>query len=97
MEIKLHEEGEKLVVEVIGRLDTLTAPELSSAIEDKNPKEMVIDLAQLEYISSAGLRVLLTAQKKADEREGTLVVKNPNAVVRNVFKITGFDRNIRVE
>lgn len=97
MEIKLHEEGEKLVVEVIGRLDTLTAPELANAIEDKNPKEMVIDLAQLEYISSAGLRVLLTAQKKADEREGTLVVKNPNAVVRNVFKITGFDRNIRVE
>ena len=97
MEIKLHEEGEKLTVELLGRLDTLTAPELSQALESKNPAEMIIDLSQLEYISSAGLRVLLTAQKKVDEREGSLVIKNPNPVVRNVFKITGFDRNIHIE
>lgn len=97
MEIKLHEDGSKLIVELIGRLDTLTAPELAQALENKNPSEMVIDLAQLEYISSAGLRVLLTAQKKVDEREGSLVIKNPNPVVRNVFKITGFDRNIHIE
>ncbi len=97
MEIKMHEEGEKLIVELIGRLDTVTSAELSEALVGKEPKELTIDLAQLEYISSAGLRVLLTAQKQADDREGTLVVKNPNSVVRGVFKITGFDQNIKIQ
>ena len=96
MEIKMHEEGEKLIVELIGRLDTVTAPQLAEALAGKEPRELIVDLAQLEYISSAGLRVLLTLQKGADERDGTLLVKNPNNIVRNIFKITGFDRNITI-
>ncbi len=97
MEITLHEEGDKLLVELDGRLDTLTSAQLAEALEGKEPKELIIDLAKLEYISSAGLRVFLAARKSADQRGGTMVVKNLNAVVREVFRITGFDRNIHIE
>ncbi len=93
----MQEEGERLTVCLIGRLDTVTSGELSEALAGKEPKELIIDPTDLEYISSARLRVLLTAQKGADERDGTLVVRNPNPVVRNVFQITGFNQNITIE
>ena len=61
MEVKTNKENEKLTVEVSGRLDTLTAPEFESKVEPElsGVKDLVIDLKDLEYISSAGLRVLM--------------------------------------
>ena len=90
--IKTAEEG-KLTVALSGRLDTLTSPELErdlqGALEGINAVEF--DLKDLEYISSAGLRVLLATQKKMIEAGGNLVVSSANEMVKGVFELTGFD------
>ena len=81
----------KATVALSGRLDTFTAPELDDALKGvyDGITELVIDFADLEYISSAGLRVLLTAQKTMNE-QGTMVVTNVNDVVMDILEITGF-------
>ncbi len=80
-----------LQVELTGRLDTTTAPELERALKDEleGVTELTLDLAGLEYLSSAGLRVLLGAQKVMN-RQGTMKVCHVNSVVRDIFEITGF-------
>ena len=91
-------EADKLTVALDGRLDTNTSPdlekELSSSI--KGVKELVFDLASLEYISSAGLRVLLSFQKIMNE-QGSMVVKNVNDTVNEVFEVTGFSDILTIE
>ncbi len=91
MDIKVNKEGVKLSIALTGRLDTMTAPELDKAINDNvtGVEELVIDLSGLEYISSAGLRVLLSAQKKMAPLGG-MTVKHPNEIVSEVFEVTGF-------
>ena len=91
MTINKKNEAEKLTVSVGGRLDTSTAPELEKALEGEleNVKELVIDLSDLEYISSAGLRVLLAAQK-AMNGHGSMTVSGANEDIMEVFEITGF-------
>ncbi len=91
LNITKNSEGEKLTINLEGRLDTTTAPELDKVIADSliGVKELEFDLAQLEYISSAGLRVLLSAQKHMKDR-GTMVLVNATEVVREIFDITGF-------
>ena len=64
MEIKKNQEGGKLTITPVGRVDTITAPDLEAAIVTDGVDELVFDLAQVDYISSAGLRVLLSAQKR---------------------------------
>lgn len=78
-------------LEISGRLDTVTAPELESVLKEipAEVTKLVLDFKELEYISSAGLRVLLSAQK-AMNRQGEMVVCNVNEVVMDVFSITGF-------
>ena len=98
MEIVMNRSEETLTVEVIGRLDTLTSPELESKLEPElqGIKELIIDLKKLEYISSAGLRVLLGAAQ-AMEDTGEMKVKNPNEEVMDVFRLTGFDDILTIE
>ena len=98
MEIVMNRSEETLTVEVIGRLDTLTSPELESKLEPElqGIKELIIDLKKLEYISSAGLRVLLGAAQ-AMEDIGEMKVKNPNEEVMDVFRLTGFDDILTIE
>ena len=76
---------------LIGRLDTVSAPQLEGELQALLPglTELTLDLKQLDYISSAGLRVLLSAHK-AMLRQGTMTVKNPNEVVAEIFDVTGF-------
>ena len=83
--------GENAKIIVVGRLDTQTAPDLEKEIDNvvSNLKELVFDMTGLEYISSAGLRVVLKLKKIMD-RVGTLEVINPNELVLEVFEITGF-------
>lgn len=90
MEIKTERNEGKLTVSLEGRLDTTTAPELEVAIKDLDGvTELIIDMAKLEYISSAGLRVLLAAQKVMN-KQGSMLIKNVCSDIMEVFEITGF-------
>ena len=98
MKINKMTEGEKLTIGIEGRLDTTTSPELSKELETSldGVTELVLDLTLLEYISSSGLRVLLSAQK-AMNGKGTMVVKNVSEMVMEVFDITGFTDILTIE
>lgn len=92
LEIKQSEEFSPLTFELIGRLDTTTAPELEKQIRNipDTVKELIFNMINLEYISSAGLRILLTVHKLMAGRSGTFLIMNPNESVREVLDITGF-------
>lgn len=87
-----------LTFTLVGRLDTITAPAFEKEIRQnlKGIENLVIDLKDLEYISSAGLRVLLSAQKVMN-RQGEMVVRNVNDVVMDVFEVTGFSDILNIE
>ena len=91
MTITRQRNGSVLTLAVEGRLDTNTSPALEKELADSlnGITELYIDLAQLVYISSAGLRVLLTAQKTMS-RQGKMVLKNTNADLMEIFEVTGF-------
>ena len=78
-----------LTLQVIGRLDTNTAPQLQDEIRYEGVTKLVFDLSSLEYLSSAGLRILLMAQKTMNASGGEMVVAHPNATVKSVFDMTG--------
>lgn len=88
--VKNIEDG-KVVLAIGGRLDTTTAPELEKEMGNLlvDAKELVFDMSELEYISSAGLRVLLKAQKMMNA-QGSMKVTNVNESIMEVFEITGF-------
>ena len=98
MTIEIKRNAEETVIELVGRLDTTTAPALDKTIGDDIPdtKNLVLDLKGLEYISSAGLRVLLGAQKKM-QKIGSMKVLNVREVVMEVFEITGFADILTIE
>ncbi len=89
MTIQKVQKQDELIVSIQGRLDTLTAPELEHVLAEENPEKLVFDLKELEYISSAGLRVLLAAHKRMSSKGG-VIVRNSNEIVREVFEVTGF-------
>lgn len=91
MTIQKSEEAGKLIIALEGRLDTTTAPELEAELSGKkDADEIEFDFSKLEYISSAGLRVLLSAQKAMNAKAGKMVIKNVPDEVLEVFEITGF-------
>ena len=83
---------------LIGRLDTLTSPDLEDKLEEvfDDAEKLIFDLSQLEYISSAGLRVLLGASQEMDER-GEMVIRNLTEPVQDVFDVTGFSDAFDIE
>ena len=91
MTIEVKKDLEKITVEMVGRLDTTTAPLLETTISENivDIKNLVLDFKGVEYISSAGLRVLLGAQKKM-QKIGSMKVINVCENVMEVFEITGF-------
>lgn len=89
MEIKKTKDGSSLKLTVTGRLDTLTAPQLESALQLDGIEELVFDLTDLEYVSSAGLRVFLGAQKKM-MLHGKMELVGVKPIVREVLDMTGF-------
>ncbi len=99
MTISKNLEGDKLTVAVEGRLDTVTAPDLEAELKVAldGAKELVMDFTKLEYISSAGLRVLLSAFKKMDAKGGKMKVTNINEMVREVLDVTGLMSVLTVE
>lgn len=98
MEINKNQNGTNLVIALEGRLDTTTAPMLEAQLKTDldGITELSFDFAKLEYISSAGLRVLLAAQKVMN-KQGSMVIKNVCEEIMDVFEITGFSSFLVIE
>ena len=98
MTITKKQNGTTLEIALEGRLDTMTAPELEAELSRSlsGAEALVLDFSKLEYISSAGLRVLLSAHK-AMSSKGGLKVTNVNEIVREVFEVTGFADILTIE
>ena len=98
MVIGIKRNAEDTTIELVGRLDTTTAPALQKTITDdlQDTRHLVLDLKKLEYISSAGLRVLLAAQKKMNAI-GTMKLLNVRETVMEVFEMTGFADILTIE
>ncbi len=90
--------GSELILALEGRLDTVSSPELEQVLKDSltGITDLTFDFAKLEYVSSAGLRVLLSAQKTMN-RQGSMRLKNVNEAIREIFEITGFADILTVE
>ena len=98
MEIKVNKKGTELTICPVGRIDTLTAPEVQ-AVVDKNiggVTELVFDLEKLNYVSSAGLRVLMGAQKTM-QNQGKMKLINVNKEIMDIFDITGLTDVFEIE
>ena len=98
LKIDMQSEGATLTVKLEGRLDTTTAPELESELSRNldGIKELNFDFTDVEYISSAGLRVLLYAQKTMNQ-QGEMKLIGVSDTVKEVFEVTGFSDNLTVE
>ena len=90
MEIKTNTDGSTLTISVSGRVDTVTAPELEAGLKFGDATQVVLDLADVPYMSSAGLRLLLTAHKTLMAKGGELKIANIQPTVKEVLDITGF-------
>ena len=88
----------KLVIALEGRLDTSTAPQLEAELRDglNGIETLVVDMAKLVYISSAGLRVLLKAQKVMN-KQGSMTVINVSQEIMDIFEVTGFNEILNIE
>lgn len=98
MTINKNLNGTELSIELVGRLDTTTAPQLEAELKSSlnGVNSLILDFAQLEYISSAGLRVLLSAQKVMN-KQGKMVIKHVNETILEVFEVTGFTDVLTIE
>lgn len=98
MNIIKNAENDTLTITIEGRLDTNTAPQLESELKAsvEGVKKLVLDFTKLEYVSSAGLRVILATQKLMN-KQGSMVIKNVKPTVMEVFEITGFVDILTIE
>ena len=98
MTIEKKLNGAELIICLAGRLDTTTAPQLDSELKASidGVKNLVLDFASLDYLSSAGLRVLLAAQKTM-KTQGSMVVRNVNETIAEIFDVTGFCDILTIE
>ena len=98
MNIIKHQEGSTLTVALEGRLDTVTAPQLEGELRTavSGISELVFDLGALEYVSSAGLRVLLSAQKVMN-KQGSMIIRNVKPEIMEIFEVTGFLDILNIE
>ena len=98
MTIEIKKNTENTIIKLVGRLDTTTAPALDKTINEDiaDTKHLVLDVKELEYISSAGLRVLLSAQKKM-QKLGSMKVTHVREEVMEVFEMTGFADILTIE
>ena len=99
MEVKFNKQDSTLTVAISGNIDTVTAPELDTKLQENlsGIKDLILDFAAVDYISSAGLRVILMANQQMEDVDGNMTVKNVNDDVRDVFEMTGFDSLLNLE
>lgn len=98
MEIKKTKNGNELIFAIQGRLDTTTAPQFEAELKQNidGAETLILDLVDLEYLSSAGLRVFLTAQKIMN-KQGEMIVRNANETISEIFEVTGFSDILTIE
>lgn len=98
MTIEKQMNGNELMITLIGRLDTATAPQLEAELKEnlEGVSDLCMDFAGLDYLSSAGLRVILQAQKVMN-RQGNMVIKNVNETIMEIFDVTGFTDILTIE
>lgn len=100
MEINRKKENNVCELGIVGRLDTTTAPQLEEVLKElfsQEVKDLVLDMKELDYVSSAGLRVLLFAQKSVSAAQGGMLIKNVKPEIMEVFDITGFTDILKIE
>lgn len=99
MDIVKNYNEKELIIEVGDRIDTVTAPDFENEILDEMGKfdSLIIDFANLEYISSAGLRVLIATQKKLKPEDIPMTIKNVNDTINEIFRMSGFDKILKIE
>ena len=99
MDIVKNYNAKELTIEVGDRIDTVTAPDFENEINDEMGKfdSLIIDFSNLEYISSAGLRVLIATQKKLKSEDIPMTIKNVNDTISEIFRMSGFDKVLKIE
>lgn len=98
MKIDAKKDGNSLLINLEGRLDTNTFQDLEKETDNLDGiKKITFDFEKLDYISSAGLRVLLTCQKKMNNISGTMIIKNVKEEIQEVFDMTGFSDILTIE
>lgn len=99
MIVTRHEDKNEILLMLEGRLDTNSAPELEKELAEcsMDSGKLIFDFAKLRYISSAGLRVLLSTQKQMNAAQGTMIIRHPNELVMEVFDVTGFSDIMTIE
>lgn len=99
MKAVFDKNANSLTVSVEGSIDTVTAPELDSQLQAnwEGITELIIDLAAVDYISSAGLRVILMANQQMEDCDGSMTVRNVNDDIKEIFEMTGFDSLLNLE
>lgn len=99
MEINKNYDDKKLIMEVTGRVDTITSQDLEKSINEEIGKfdSLTIDFDKVEYISSAGLRVLIATQKKLKKDNVPLVIENVNDTIKEIFRMSGFDKILEIQ
>ena len=98
MNINKIQNGSELTIELEGRLDTVSAPSLEAELKKdiNGVQTLIFDFAKLEYLSSAGLRILLASQKVMN-RQGEMRIRNVNSTISDIFEVTGFSEILTVE
>jgi anti-anti-sigma factor len=92
VEAKSHDQSGIVFIEVKGHVDSYSAPELEKVVQEKlaeGPKRLLFDFSEMDYISSSGLRVILTAVKKLQKHDGMVVLCAMNKYVREIFEVSG--------
>jgi anti-anti-sigma factor len=99
MEVASQMTGDEIIIQISGRIDTTTSPKLQDEMMKSFQKgnQLVLDFKEVEYISSAGLRVLLMGQKTVDAKDGYMKIRHVNETVKNVFDMTGFTEMLTLE
>ena len=99
MKAVFDKNANSLTVSVEGSIDTVTAPELDSQLQANwgGITELIMDLAAVDYISSAGLRVILMANQQMEDCDGSMTVRNVNDDIKEIFEMTGFDSLLNLE
>ena len=98
MQLSVKKEEDKTVAVIEGRLDTVTSAELKNQLEEdwNGADDLELDFTAVEYISSAGLRLLVLLQRQASAGGHTMVVRNINRVVQEIFKVAGFNKALTI-
>lgn len=98
MNVETRVENNTLFIDLDGRLDTITSQQLGELLPNEKRRNLDIDFnfEKLEYISSAGLRILVLFKKEAQATNNKMVIRNINDVVREVFTVTGFDKILKI-